>query len=106
LKRVPLPDGSGDGWAWKFDPEMWPKHDIDARHAFFSSSPHVHVPTAHLFGEISALRPVSVQRAVYPADGLEVGIPAARHHVMIDQPLALVAAIRSLLGAWRETGRG
>jgi len=101
LKHVPAADGAAEGWRWKFDPDMWPKQDVASRTMFFTSAPQVDVPIAHLFGELSALRPVSIQRAVYPSDGLEVGIPDARHHVMIDQPLALVAAIRSLLGAWR-----
>ena len=30
-------------------------------------------------------------------------IPEAEHHVMIDQPLAFVAALRALLTAWPKT---
>ena len=30
----------------------------------------------------------------------DVVIPEAEHHVMIDQPLAFVAAVRALLVAW------
>ena len=26
LKRSPLPDGSGDGWTWKFDPKVFKYH--------------------------------------------------------------------------------
>jgi len=29
-----------------------------------------------------------------------IEIPAASHHVMLDQPIALVAAIRTLLSDW------
>ena len=29
-----------------------------------------------------------------------IEIPAARHHVMVDEPLALVAALRALLSTW------
>jgi pimeloyl-ACP methyl ester carboxylesterase len=29
-----------------------------------------------------------------------IEIPAAGHHVMLDHPIALVAAIRTLLSAW------
>jgi hypothetical protein len=29
-----------------------------------------------------------------------VGVPEAHHHVPIDQPLALVAAIRAVLAGW------
>jgi hypothetical protein len=30
-----------------------------------------------------------------------VEIPQAHHHVLIDQPLALVSAMRAILAAWR-----
>jgi pimeloyl-ACP methyl ester carboxylesterase len=30
-----------------------------------------------------------------------IEIPEARHHVMLDQPLAFVAALRTLLQEWR-----
>jgi hypothetical protein len=32
-----------------------------------------------------------------------VEIPEAQHHVMLDQPLALVAALRALLADWRHS---
>jgi hypothetical protein len=35
---------------------------------------------------------------------LEVVIPDSHHHIMIDQPLALVAAIRAVLAAWPAPG--
>jgi hypothetical protein len=31
---------------------------------------------------------------------LEIEIPDSHHHLMIDQPLALVAALRTLLAHW------
>ena len=36
----------------------------------------------------------------FPPDMLEIEIPDSHHHVMIDQPLALVAALRTLLAHW------
>jgi pimeloyl-ACP methyl ester carboxylesterase len=36
-------------------------------------------------------------RAIAPPDTRFVEIPEAHHHIMIDQPLALVAALRALL---------
>ena len=27
LKRAPMPDGSGEGWTWRFDPGLWTKLD-------------------------------------------------------------------------------
>ena len=36
----------------------------------------------------------------FPPGLIEIEIPDAHHHIMIDQPLALVAAIRALLSVW------
>ena len=33
-------------------------------------------------------------------DVFEIAIPDSHHHVMIDQPLALVSALRILLATW------
>jgi hypothetical protein len=32
---------------------------------------------------------------------IEIEIPDSHHHIMIDQPLPLVAALRALLADWR-----
>ena len=29
-----------------------------------------------------------------------IGIPEAHHHLMLDQPMAFVTAVRGVLGAW------
>jgi pimeloyl-ACP methyl ester carboxylesterase len=101
LRRVPLADGSGEGWTWKFDPNMWDKLDRGLINSFFAAPPPIDVPLAHVFGELSLLMSMPGLQDAYPADGLLVGVPQAHHHVMVDQPLALVTAIRGLLAAWR-----
>jgi pimeloyl-ACP methyl ester carboxylesterase len=102
LKRAPLPDGSGEGWTWKFDPEIWDKLDRAGFIEFLASGlgPAAKVPLAHLWGEKSVLA-VPDGAGPMPGETLAVGIPEAHHHVPIDQPLALVAAIRAVLAAWR-----
>jgi pimeloyl-ACP methyl ester carboxylesterase len=100
LKQVPL-DSGGGGWTWKFDPQMWEKLDRALMTAFFAAPPKIDLPLAHIYGELSLLRSIPGLQDAYPADGLLVGIPEAHHHVMVDQPLALVTAIRGLLAAWR-----
>ena len=35
-----------------------------------------------------------------PADVKTMVVPDADHHVMVDQPLAFVAALRGLLAGW------
>ena len=39
-------------------------------------------------------------REALPPGSPAIGIPASEHHVMIDQPLALVSALRGLFAGW------
>ena len=103
LKRAPLEDGSGEGWTWMFDPAMWNKLDRSAMTALVTEGPpKVKVPVAHLQGEQSQViaRRQDGRPNPLPADMIEIAIPNANHHVMVDQPLALVAALRALLKVW------
>jgi hypothetical protein len=56
----------------------------------------------HLYGDKSRI--IERRKAGEPGflDGHvpEIEIPDSHHHVMIDQPLALVAALRTLLATW------
>ena len=101
LKRVPMPDGSGEGWAWKFDPNMWEKLDRSDGH-FGGAMPELKVPMIHLYGDKSRIieRRASGEESFLSGHVREIEIPDSHHHVMIDQPLALVAALRTLLATW------
>ena len=106
LKRAPLPDGaraadgSNEGWTWRFDPFFWQKidrsamSDVDAAHA---------APMAQIYGDRSDIirRHGSHSQGFIPPSAPRIVIPDSEHHIMVDQPLALVAAIRALLAAWR-----
>ncbi len=87
------------GWSWAFDPFLWHGFSFgDA--ALLLDAPRC--PVALVWGERSALMPpavVAAIRARLPAGSPAVAVPDADHHVMVDQPLALVAAIRALLAA-------
>ena len=59
---------------------------------------------ALLFGDRSKLmndRRLDLIRLHTPADAPWIVIPDAGHHIMVDQPLALIAALRTLLEAWQ-----
>ncbi len=88
------------GWTWAFDPFLWARFEIgDARELLKAPK----CPVALIWGEQSLLMPpdrVAAMRAALPAGSPAIGIPAAEHHVMIDQPLALVAALRGLFAGW------
>jgi pimeloyl-ACP methyl ester carboxylesterase len=84
------------GWAWKFDPAMFagPNRPLDlvlpeCRVAIFRAE-HGLVPADmgdRIHERLDRIVPV-------------IEIPIAAHHVMIDQPLALVTGLRTLLADW------
>jgi pimeloyl-ACP methyl ester carboxylesterase len=84
------------GWTWKFDPRIFGRQvprnlltRLDCRVALFRAE----------YGIVSAeMSEVMYDRLGRAAPVIE--IPAAGHHVMLDQPIALVAAIRTLLSDW------
>ena len=103
LKRAPLEDGSGEGWSWRFDPNMWNKLDRSAMMAMTTDGPPpVSTPLAHIYGERSVVmsRRSGGESSPLPEDIIEIAIPDSAHHIMVDQPLALVAALRTMLAVW------
>jgi pimeloyl-ACP methyl ester carboxylesterase len=84
------------GWTWKWDPAVFGRHvpptlltKLDCRVALFRAE-HGMVSTEMgdvMYDRLGRVAPV-------------IEIPAAGHHVMLDQPIALVAAIRTLLSDW------
>ncbi len=98
LKRAPLAEGGGEGWTWRFDPDLFPRLDRSHFKELAGRTPGL---ALHLYGDRSKVierhggRPRLLENVVK-----SVAIPEAEHHVMVDQPLALVAAIRTALGAW------
>ena len=101
LKRAPLPDGSGEGWTWKFDPFLWSKLDRSQMQQVQRGPPAV--PIAQISGDRSAImrrRELGAQGDFVPSGVPHAIIPDSEHHIMVDQPLALVAALRTLLAVW------
>ncbi len=88
------------GWSWRFDPFLWQRFEVgDARSLLKAPQ----CPVALIWGENSMLMPperVASMREALPPGSPAIGIPASEHHVMIDQPLALVAALRGLFAGW------
>jgi len=85
-----------DGWRWKFD------------RLRIEDDPHVAedvVPgcrVAFLRSENGVISPelLTRMRRQFGPEALVAELPAAGHHPMIDQPLALVAALQTVLAAW------
>ncbi|MDA3635181.1 MULTISPECIES: alpha/beta fold hydrolase [Rhodococcus] len=84
----------GGGWAWKFDP------------AIFAHEPLRPCELSRLQCSVALLRPeqglVDTAMGEMISERLNgaarvIDIPAAEHHVMLDQPIALVTGLRVLL---------
>ncbi len=94
----PVNDANGEGgFTWKFDPFLWSEFEAqDGTDLLLAPK----CPTALMWGELSALATaglVADMASRLPAGSPLIPIPEAYHHVMADQPLALVSALRALL---------
>jgi pimeloyl-ACP methyl ester carboxylesterase len=85
------------GWTWKFDPRVFAREHftpdlltrLDCRVALFRAEHGI---------VTQQLSDVMYDRLGRAAPVVE--IPVAGHHIMLDQPIALVAALRTLLSDW------
>lgn len=89
------------GWTWKFDGAAMGTRRFGEPFREYLQA--VRCRAALIFGEKSAL--ISRQTASYMSSLMgphapNVEVPEAQHHVMLDQPLAFVAALRMLLDGW------
>jgi pimeloyl-ACP methyl ester carboxylesterase len=101
LKRAPMADGSGEGWTWKFDPGLWTK--LERTGMNLGTAP-ANLPMVHIHGDRSAIirrhgARISLADQI-PQAVPRIVIPDSEHHIMVDQPLALVAALRAVLALW------
>ena len=104
LKKAPLADGSGDGWAWKFDPLIWRRFQVSRAPQDLLKETRCRI--ALFKGDKSVLWEDDVgdyMQGLLNRQVPFIEIPEARHHVMLDQPLAFVAALRTLLQEWRHS---
>lgn len=96
IARESLVEVAG-GWTWAFDPFLWRDFRMGDPEPLLTRA---RCPLVLMWGDRSGLMPPSVvaeMRAKLPPGTAAIAIPDAEHHVMLDQPLALVAALRTLL---------
>ncbi|WP_158303058.1 alpha/beta fold hydrolase [Prauserella endophytica] len=89
------------GWQWRFDPRIFANPTGDHRITRFEGSlDRAGCPFAVVMGERSYLAP-GARAALADRPGTPLRfVPDAAHHVMLDQPLALLSQLRDLLGSW------
>lgn len=99
LKQVEN-DAGQTGWTWKFDPAVFVRFEFDKMSTNMLQD--IGCRVAMMRGEESVL--VSDRIWDYMRGLREnmdmVSIPQAQHHVMLDQPLAFIQAVKDQLNAW------
>jgi pimeloyl-ACP methyl ester carboxylesterase len=100
VARTSLREVEG-GWSWKFDPRIFERRSIPpgdllrrirCRVALFRSE-HGLVSRdigEYMYEQLGRVAPI-------------VEVPLAWHHVMLDQPIALVTGLRALLADWEHS---
>ena len=93
---------TSEGWTWKFDP-TYSAHVGQLRPGALATKSSCRVAILRAqFGLLTA----DIGDAMHEALGRSapvVEIPLAHHHVMLDEPISLVTAVRSLLADWRHS---
>jgi len=104
MRRVE--QGEEQGWTWKFDPKVFERSENDQKKWQQAPQRIADLPyrQAIIYGENSKLfddDSAAYLRELGGADIPMVAVPQAEHHLMLDQPLAFVSALRSILACWR-----
>ncbi|MQY23583.1 alpha/beta fold hydrolase [Nocardia macrotermitis] len=93
---------TGTEWVWKFDPEMVPKRLENGLIPPLGSLRGVRAPVLYIrceHGLVARDRALEIARLFEPAATV-VELAEAGHHPMMDQPLPLVATLRTALALW------
>ena len=91
------------GWTWKFDRRIFDSLDFGEPMTALGA---VTGPLAFIHGEASPLIAPAQRRRMTSLLGREIPyieIPEANHHLMLDQPLAFVVALRAVLETWTHS---
>jgi pimeloyl-ACP methyl ester carboxylesterase len=102
LARTSLRQVDG-GFVWKFDPRVFMKFSLEKMSDYLAST---RCRVALLRGERSVVVPPETGEYMYELLNRSaplVEIPEAHHHLILDQPLAFIAAVRALLADWEHS---
>jgi pimeloyl-ACP methyl ester carboxylesterase len=91
------------GWSWKFDPRVFLRFPRPPIRDYLVK---VNCRVALMRGEFSVIVPPETGTYMYELlnrNAPLVEIPQAHHHLILDQPLAFIAALRALLADWEHS---
>lgn len=96
-----------DGWTWKFDPRVFERaEDDEDRTAWLQVGKRLadlQHKIAIIYGANSQLFDADSVAYIREEGGTQIpiiAVPEAEHHLMLDQPIAFVTALRSVLAMW------
>jgi pimeloyl-ACP methyl ester carboxylesterase len=92
-----------EGWTWKFDPVVFRRASPESIQENLAQ---VRCRVALFRGELSMLVTPDVADYMYELldrNAPVVEIPQAHHHLLLDQPLAFVSALRAILADWEHS---
>lgn len=88
-----------NGWTWKFDPNIFTRTLVAMRDQLSRLDTRI----ALIRGDLSVVVPPDTAAYMYQLMGRRapvISIPEAHHHLILDQPLAFVSSLRTLLADW------
>jgi pimeloyl-ACP methyl ester carboxylesterase len=92
------------GWSWKFDDELFRKFEFGEN--LHEELAQLRCRVGVIYGEDSYLFTQDIADFMFRVLDESVpfvAIPEAQHHLFLDQPLAFVSALRTLLAEWRHS---
>lgn len=95
---------SGGGWTWKFDDDLFRKFEFGEN--MHEDLARLRCRVGVIYGEDSYLFTQDIADYMFRVLDESVpfaAIPEAQHHLFLDQPLAFVSALRTLLAEWRHS---
>lgn len=101
VARTSIRPADGGGWTWKYDPNIF----VPPRSVSRDLLPRVRCRMALFRAEHGLVTP-DIGEFMYDLLGRVapvVEIPLAGHHLMLDQPLLLLTALRTLLADWEHS---
>lgn len=91
---------SGDGWTWKFDDKVFATRLFGRGQEALER---LTCPLGVIYGAKSQFftrEVIDYMRGLLPDGTPFAAVPEAHHHLFLDQPIAFVAALRTLLSCW------
>jgi len=91
------------GWTWKFDPRIFIRFSLKPMSDYLSDT---RCRVAVFRAEFSHVVPPETGEYMYELldrNAPIVEIPQAHHHLVLDQPLAFIAALRAILADWEHS---